>query len=333
MEENVNDSGNRILNFFRLAHRRLRLVKINRNLLVYLFFFIVSLIFWGLQSLKETKSRILDFTYEITGIPKNVVFTSDLPATIKVTAEGRGFDFLDHMSQKNNHIIIPYDALLKKGGKASTEVLYIKRLIQKKLGSSIEVNACAPNILEIYYSTGKKKRVPVVFGGKVQVGIQHVLGHINIWPDSVDIYAPHNLYDSISCVYTENPFYRNVEDTINTTLRIKRVHGVKVVPDSVKVQICVDLFTEKKVAVPIYCENCPANKVVRTFPIKADVSFHVSTTMYNKITANDFLLVIDFNDIQPGMTRCPVQIRNYPKEISHIHVSPEQVEYVIEQAD
>lgn len=333
MEENAKTSASRILNFFKLTYRRLRLVKINRNLLVYFIFFIVSVGFWCLQTLKETKSQVLDFTYEITGVPKNVVFTSDLPNVIKVTAEGRGFDFLDLYSTKKNHIIIPFDVFQRKQGRATTDPTFIRRLIQKKLGGSIELVSCTPNIMDTYYSTGKKKRVPVVFGGKVQVGIQHVLGHINIKPDSVDIYAPHSLYDNIDCVYTDNPFYRHVEDTINTRLALKHIQGVKIIPDSVKVQICVDLYTEKKVAVPIYCENCPSNKLVRTFPIKADVTFHVSTTMYNKITEKDFLIVVDYNDIMQNPSKCKLQLRNHPKGVSHIHITPEEVEYVIEQAD
>ena len=333
MEENANISASRILGFFKLAYRRLRLVKINRNLLVYLVFFVISIGFWCLQTLKEETTLVLDFTYEITGVPKNVVFTSELPQYIKVTAKGRGFDFLEHISKSSNHIAIPYDALQKKRGKAFTEPMYIRRQMQKQLGASIEVTACAPSTLDTYYSTGKKKRVPVLFGGKVQVGIQHVLGQIHIKPDSVDIYAPQGLYDSVQCVYTDNTFYRHVEDTINDRLAIRHIHGVKIIPDSVKVQVCVDLFTEKKINVPVYCENCPPNKVVRTFPIKAEVTFHVSTNMYNKITEKDFLLVIDYNDIIQNPVRCQVQLRSFPREVSHIHVSPEAVEYVIEQAD
>ena len=333
MEENAKISASRILSFFKLAYRRLRLVKINRNLLVYLTFFVISIGFWCLQTLKEKTTLVLDFTYEITGVPKNVVFTSEMPEFIKVTAEGRGFDFLDHITRADNHIVIPYDILKKKRGKAYTEPLYIRRQMQKILGASIEVTTCSPNILETYYSTGKKKRVPIVFGGKVQVGMQHVLGQINIMPDSADIYAPQELYGNINCVYTDNPFYRNVEDTINTRLATRKIHGVKIIPDSVNIQICVDLFTEKKIAVPIYCENCPPNKIVRTFPIKADVTFHVSTAMYNKITEKDFLIVIDYNDILQNPARCPIQLRNYSKEVTHINISPEAVEYVIEQAD
>lgn len=333
MQEDVNISASRILSFFKLTYRRLRLVKINRNLLVYLMFFFVSIGFWCLQTLKEKTTQVIEFSYEITGVPKNVVFTSDMPQYIKVTAEGRGFDFLEYMNKSNNHITIPYDVLQRKNGKLSTEPQYIRRQMQKILGAAIDVNNCSPFILETYYSTGKKKRVPVIFGGKVQVGMQHVLGDIKIKPDSVDIYAPQGLFDSVQSVYTDNPFYRQVEDTIKARLAIRHIHGVKIIPDSVKVQICVDLFTEKKIAVPIYCENCPSNKLVRTFPIKADVSFHVSTGKYNKITEKDFLVVIDYNDVIQNPSRCPVQLRNYPKEVTHIHVSPEAVEYVIEQAD
>jgi len=324
----------RILSFFKMTRRRLRLVKINRNLLVYLIFLGVAIGFWCLQTLKETSTQTLDFRFEVTGTPKNIIFTSDVPPIIKVNVSGRGFDFVEHYTQTKGDVIsIPFENFKREKGKATIDAATFRRIAQRKLGTYLTVQSCSPAGTDIYYCTGKKKRVPVYFGGKVQVGLQHVLCNVIVSPDSIDIYAPKHLCDSIKEVYTDHPFYKNVEDTVTHRLAIKHIQGVKLVPDSVDVKICVDLFTEKEVSVPILCENIPENKVLRTFPVKLNVSFHVSATMFNKIKASDFLLVVDYNTIKKGDEKCHVILRDKPAGVSHVQLSQEYVEYVIEQAD
>ncbi len=310
------------------------MLKVNRNLLVYLIFLVLSIGFWCLQTLKEDSTQSVNFRLEITGVPKNIIFTSDVPSKIKANIKGRGFDFLEQYSSSEEQTLrISFDNMLRKDGKATIDASTVKRMIQKQTGNSLSVQSCTPSSLELFYCTGKKKRVPVAFGGKARVGLQHVLCNIILQPDSVDVFAPTKLYDSIDVAYTERTFYKNVEDTLTRKLSLQHIRGVKMVPDSVKVTICVDLFTEKTIAVPIYCENIPQNKVLRTFPIKANVSFHVSATMYNSISEKDFLVVVDYNSIKKDDEKCQLILRGQPFGVSHVQVSPEYVEYVIEQAD
>ena len=329
-----NETSIRLLSFFKLTYRRLRLVKINRNLLVYLIFLFISIGFWCLQTLKEDSLQTINLTLNITGTPKNIIFTSDIPEAIKVNAKGRGFDFLEFMSQPEKAVIdIPFDNLQRKNGRGTYDAIALRRLIQKQLGNSIAVQSCSPASLDFYYCAGHKKRVPVFFGGKARVGLQHVLCDIKVKPDSIDIYAPKHLCDSIDMVYTDKPFYKDLEDTVTHRLPLQSIQGVKMVPDKVDVQICVDLFTEKTVSVPIYCENIPQNKILRTFPIKANVSFHVSATMFNAISEKDFLIVVDYRSLNKGEEKCQLILRGQPSGVSHVQLSPEYVEYVIEQAD
>jgi hypothetical protein len=71
---------------------------------------------------------------------------------------------------------------------------------------------------------------------------------------------------------------------------------------------------------------------MRTFPLKSHVTFLVSSTLYDEISENDFLLVIDYKEAQSGNKRCKVHIRQQPENIRNLRISPESVEYIIEQA-
>ncbi len=313
---------------------RLRLLKVNRELLVFFVFLCVAIIFWFLQTFKENMNTGINYKISIYNVPKNVIFTSPVPETIKVNVAGRGFAVLEYLSKvQERTVYVDFSELSSDKGYISIGNTVWRSLFAKEFNESVRFVSTTPSSVDIYYSTGKKKRVPVIFNGQITTGQQHLLCGVELAPDSVDVYASSNHYDSISVAYTERGIFSGLEDTLHTRLALKRINGVKYVPDSVDAHICVDLFTEKTLSLPIYCENIPQNKILRTFPLCANVTFHVSATMFNLVAENDFALVVDYNSIRPGDEKCRLQVRSKPEGVTNLRISPETVEYIIEQVE
>ena len=54
--------------------------------------------------------------------------------------------------------------------------------------------------------------------------------------------------------------------------------------------------------------------------------------LVNDISANDFIVVVDFNDTKDGRQQCTLHLRTQPEGISHVNIIPEKIEYIIEQS-
>ena len=315
--------------FFKVILRRLRLIKLNRDFLVFLLFLLVSIIFWFMQSIKETAEIIIPYKLEIEDMPKNVIFTGDIPSEVNVVYTGKGWDALYYKFMKNesHELVINFKEINTKAGKVVIDANVLRRAVLKKKPQGLTFRATSPNKIEAFYSNGQHKRVPVIFNGRVfTTSGRYQCGTI-LTPDSVDVYAPKHLYESIKSVKTENVTYNELEDTLETKLALLVPRGAKAVPDSIEAQI----FTDKTLQVPIYSENVPSNKVLRTFPLKTRVTFLVSATLYDEITTNDFLLVVDYKEVIPNSNRCRVHIRQQPKNIRNLRINPEYVEFIIEK--
>lgn len=311
---------------------RFRIFKVNKDILLFTVFLLVAIVFWFSQSFKDRTTVNVEYQLHLMNVPKNVIFTSEVPSTITVTISGKGFSILQYMMNNSNKVLnVEYNDMSKMGGVLTIDSYIWKKLLARELPSGITYSTINPSMVEIYYSMGEHRQVPVVFSGKVRTSDQYILCGLDLHPQYVDIYAPSPQYDTITAVYTESAIYHDVEDTIDVHLALKKIKGVKMVPDSVDVKACVDLFTSKNIKVPVYCENIPQNKILRTFPLMVDVSFRVSATMFNGISADDFLVVVDFNKIKPGDSKCKLVLRELPKGIYDVRVIPESVDYVIEQ--
>ena len=58
---------------------------VEKEFLIFLFFLIVSGTFWLLMALNETVEREFEVPVSLVGVPKDVVITTDIQDTLKVT--------------------------------------------------------------------------------------------------------------------------------------------------------------------------------------------------------------------------------------------------------
>lgn len=334
MDSGLGVLAKQIDTMFRRMGRRFRLIRANREIVLFAMFLLVAIAFWFSQTFKDHTTVNVEYTLRVVNVPKNVLFTSEVPRTVSVSLSGKGFVILQYMLTKKDKILsVDYSDLSKIGGVLSIDNYIWKKVMAKELPASVNYSSVNPSSVEIYYSMGEHRQVPVVFKGKVRTSDQHILCGLDLIPQYVDIYAPSPQYDTIKAVYTEPVTYTDVEDSIRFRVALQKMKGVKMVPDSIDINACVDLFTSKTLKVPIYCANIPQDKILRTFPLMADVSFRVSATMFSKIVADDFLVVVDFNSIKPGDSKCKLVVRDKPNGIYNVKINPEYVDYVIEQQE
>ena len=321
-----------IKGMWQTTYRSLRKLKINREFMVFIVFLLVSIVFWFVQTFKESTTAKINYSFQIKDVPSNVILTSEVPKQVEVTVSGRGFSIIDYLTKSDSRIVeVDYSQFEKSDGMLVLNNNAWKKIVTSTLGNSLTCTSINPSMLEIYYSTGEHKYVPVVFGGKAKVDGQHVLCGIELEPQHVDIYAPDNQFDTISAIYTEDARFTGLKDTTVVRLALVPPKGVKCRPDSITAKLCVDLYTTKTIKVPIFCENIPEDKVIRTFPLTTNVTFRVSSSLYNHITASDFSIVVDYNTIQPNDKKCSLIVRTVPMGISDVTLSPQQVDYIIEQ--
>ena len=155
--------------FFKVLFRRLRLIKIDRNLPVFLIFLGLSAIFWFLQTIQENTEVTLSYRLIIEDMPNDVVFTSDMPSEINVSYSSKGWNafYYKFMRNDNPEIVINFKEVNQKSGKVIIDANTLRRAVMRKKPQGMTFKTTSPNKIEAYYSNGQHKRVPVIFNGRV----------------------------------------------------------------------------------------------------------------------------------------------------------------------
>lgn len=306
----------------------------NKQFLVFLFFLLLSGIFWLFMTLNETFEKELKVPVRVTNIPKNVVLTSSETDTIRITVKDKGWVLMGYLYGRTLPTIKVnfknYDRGNGGGIVASSDV---KRMAEQLLATSSKISAIKPERLEFFYNNGERKRVPVRWAGRVIPEQLYFLSHVDYQPDSVDIYASREKLDSIRVIYTEPLNYVGFRDTLHIACRLSHPVDVKVVPEHVQIGFLTDVLTEEVIdGVPIQCLNLPEGKNLRTFPAKVKVHFVAGVSQIRQLRPEQFVVVADYLEIQQHPSeKCNIYLRTVPHGVSRATLGTKQVDYLIEE--
>lgn len=306
---------------------------LNKQFLIFLFFLALSAVFWVFQTLNETYEYDFLVPIELRNVPSNVVITTDLPQNLHVQLRDKGSQlFAYRYTRKFNPVVVDYNAHDNSSGHVVIPANEIRRQIASQLLAGTQLLNIKPDTIEFYYNFGQCKRVPVVMLGEVRTGRLYSLAKTTFSADSVTVYASREILDTITGAYLQPFNLRNLTDTTRVRRPFTQLRGVKFVPSQIDVTFCIDRLVEKTVQIPVQQVNFPASKQLRTFPAAVNVTFQVGMGLYRKITSENFVLVVNYEDLLKNKTnRCHLSIKTVPDGVTHVRINPQDVEYIIEE--
>lgn len=306
----------------------------NRNFLLFLFFLLLSASFWLFLALDDEYERDFTVAVSLKHVPEDVVITTDLPSSIHVVLKDKGSELMRYQYSGLPTINVDFRNYDQHSGHVTISVSDMAKSLSQKLLATTKLVSVKPDKMEYYFNYGLNVKMPVRLRSSIKTEDLYGISSVRVIPDSVTVYAISDVLDTMSNVYTEPLYVSGLSSDETRTVALTAVRGAKFEPNKVKVRIDVDQMTEKTVLVPIRWVNFPATKVLRTFPSKVKIVFQVGMSMYRKITADDFVLVLRYDDLLKETDgKVSLSLKSLPAGISHVRIVPSQVEFLIEDAE
>ncbi len=327
-----NDIQTKVSNLYKRIRNFLLSTK-NREFLIFLFFFFIASIFWLIQTLNEEYEAEFSTPIRVKNVPNDVVVTLPLPEKLHFTVKDKGTVLANYQfAQSFYPLIIDFENYTQAGNHIHIPTSSLQKNIASQLISSSKIGHIRPDTLNMIYTRGKSRKIPIRLQGNYTPGQQYYIANVTYIPDSVTVYAPDNILDTLRYAYTEPINVNNLTDTTVITTKIKGSIGSKYIPDVVNVRFTVDMYSEKSVEVTIKGSDFPTNKSLKTFPSKVKVTFQVGLTQFKNINADDFSIEIPYDALlNHHSDMFPISLKEFPKEIKHIRISPQVVDFLIEQ--
>lgn len=306
----------------------------NREFLTFFFFLVLSTIFWLMTALNETYEREIGVPAYLVNIPKNVVVTSDMEDTVRVTVRDKGFALLAYTYGEGiRPINVNFQsAITRQSGYGVVSSQELTKMINQRFSGSSKIVQVKPDRLDFHYNYGLSRQVSVKMSGHVVPGKSFYLARTRFWPEKVTVYGSKQALDSLRFVKTVPINITNFNDTVLRTVALETIKGVKIVPNTVRIGLYPDILTEENIEVPITAINMPEGKVLRTFPQRVTVNFIVGASMFRSISPEQFAVVVDYNEIiDHPSDKCSIHLRETPQGVRNARLKMTQVDYLIEE--
>jgi YbbR domain-containing protein len=155
-----------------------------------------------------------------------------------------------------------------------------------------------------------------------------------IKPDSIKVIGTQAEVEQINKVETEILNLKEVSDTIDAVLPLKKLDNskIKFSKNSVNVLAKVEKFTEGTLEVPVTIVNKPLDISINYFPKAIAVSYYVSLNNYKNVKPLDFKVECDFSEIEnTNNTFFIPKLVKSPDLVKNVRLKQNKVEFILMQ--
>ncbi len=306
----------------------------SKEVRIFLVFFVLSFLFWWLQSLQEVRELEVRVPVVFTEITPEITITSNLPEYITVTLSDKGTN-LYHYLRHRKDLTITINTLDYLRNQDVGEVTFsaMESLLRNKILASTQINSINPEHIRLYFAKNTSVQIPVRLRYSLSFAPQHQLAKApSINPSVVKVFAPSGILKSLKYLDTEVLIEKSLDDTTSVWVALKPVNGVRFAQQKVKATFCVEEFTEQSLEVPVQGVHFPKGSIMLTFPSFVKLSYFVGLSAYKHTKSTDFKAVVDYNDWEKsGSNRVAVRLLRQPSGLKNMRIQPATVECLLEK--
>ncbi len=321
------------------AFGKLTRLKLDRRVMVFLFFLAISTIFWFLSALGREYTTNIRYPVRYTNFPENMLMVGDPPSNLELTVNSYGYTLVRYyLSRRLMPIVFDVNSFsLNRLPDTETRNFYIlssvaANRIAGQLGADIEILDIRPDTLFFSFTEMTSRKLPVkpvldlVFDQQFMVK-----GSIDVEPDSVMVHGPASVIDTMKFVPTKATAIRGLNKSARKNIELAYIDKLTFSTKGVLVTIPVEQFTEASIRIPVEVVNLPDTLTMKTFPSAITVSYLVALTDYDKVDAQLFRATVDYNSPPTGPGRMAVRLVSRPDFIRSVRFSPQSIDFIIER--
>ena len=310
---------------------RLRESPRTRSILLYLFFVVISAIFWSFLTFNSDVQLELEVPIEISK-PNNVHLLNKVPDTLTVIVKDRGYRFFSYLFHKSPKITLRLSDYSDGNSSFKIDQSHLKKALASVLNKQATIVSVLPESINIKFTDLPGKKVPVKTDIVVEPREDYTqYGALIQSQDSVLVFSDAKTLSEINEVYTYHVEELNLTDTLRRRVTIAPINGAVVEPRSIDIIVPIEKLKQQTRSVKIAVRNAPAGVKMLLFPSDVEVKY---LTPVSRITEDaGITAVVDYNsvDFNSPSNKVKVMIGEVPAAYQDVRFSNDSVEYIIEK--
>ena len=302
-----------------------------RTILLYLFFVVISAVFWSFLTFNRDLKLDIKVPVTIT-MPDNVHLLSRVTDTLTVTVTDRGYRFFSYMFRKSPSLTLRFGDYNDGNGYFKVDQSHLKKALAAVLNKHATIESVLPENINIKYTDLPGKKVPVKTDIIVEAREDYTLyGALIQSLDSVLVFSDAKTLNEINEVYTYHVEEKNLTDTLRRKVTIAPINGAVIEPRAIDITVPIEKLKSQTRTVKIVVRNAPQGVKMLLFPSDVEVTYRSPISRIKDDT--DITAVVDYNEVDfaSPSNKVKVMIGEMPAAYQDVTLSHDSVEYIIEK--
>ena len=301
---------------------------------IFLLFLFLSFIFWMMHTMQEEYETQIAIPVVYKGLSPETALTGSPPRLITAHVRDRG-SVLTQYSLRKTPLSVDLSRLAAGQSLITVAEAGLEALLMKYLEPTTALLSYSPRSISISCDRRVKKLLPVIFGGEIRTLPGYVVsGNIEFSPAEVIVYAGESSLDTITSIATESVEINNAGKPIVRRLRLAPPPGAVTEPEAVTASIPVEAGAEKTIEMQVSAAHVPAGYKMRMFPSTVNIACRVPLSLFKELSADHFTVEASLADFTAltAPRRLPLKITRKPAWIEQAALSPDSIEFILEEA-
>jgi YbbR domain-containing protein len=299
----------------------------------FLFFLFFAIVIWIFVQFSKQYSEVLEIPVEYVNVPQDKLLVGKIPQSLELRMQENGFTvawfslFPPTVKIDLSKASIENDALVYSVDENHSE-------LQSQLEIDLDDNEFLKDALVVQYEQKQEKKLPVVFRMKMEYAVGYsAVEALKYEPDSIMVSGPDNILDTLSKLFTQQLSLTKVKEDQQGTVYLDTtaLPNVTFYRNKVKYAVDVEKVTEGKIQVPIEIMNVPQGLNVVIFPKEVVLFYQVNLKDFSKVTASDFRVVVDFDDVRGQQDFLIPEVIQKPEFTSNIRLNEKRIQFIIKK--
>lgn len=305
------------------------------KLLVFVFFFFLSFLFWLLNALNKEYSVVVKYAVRFAGYPANYVLVNDTPYYVNALIRGRGYDLLWPLYGPSGSLRVNLESArisTNASGIYKFSTNDLKTRIQQLAGSAVQISGIWPDTFYLAVAPVVVRRIAVKPELRVTLARQYMFCRpFTCIPDTVTVTGASSMVDTMQYIATRPVILSGLKKSYSGKVQLQTGTTIKCQPEQVQINMEIDKFTETSMRVPVKVINLPPPLRMKIFPAEVTLNFRVCLNHYKELSPESFTVAVDYREhLSDTTSLLPVHVLQKPDFTGNILVSPSEIEFILE---
>ena len=297
---------------------------------IFLLSLFLSFVFWVMITLNREYNVRLDFAVSFDYPKEGVVVVAPLPERVALNVSGVGWNLFKNapfMAAEPLKIALPNPTAVKIFDKSSLFSLFSEQL------GDIRLNYVVTDSLKVDIQRQIIRPISVLVN-RSSIALEEgyrITSPIQVLPETFYVTGPEEFVQKLPMDYvldlgSAEALKDDFEENLSVNISTNKL--VRVDAPTIKVRFSVEKFERKSVAVQVGMLNFRSSRSYRPFLEEGvvQVSYTIKLSDEAEVSADNFLVVADYKNLDPKTRTVPLEILDYPAEyVSEMQIIPSEL--------